>query len=48
MNEAEYITPTTWEQCARHGASVASTSESMFTVEIDPDGTIEVLKDGDR
>jgi hypothetical protein len=31
-----------------NGALVASTSESMFTVEIDPDGTIEVLKDGDR
>ena len=31
-----------------NGASVASTSESMFTVEIAPDGTVEVLKDGDR
>lgn len=31
-----------------NGALVASTSESMFTVEIDPDGTVEVLKDGDR
>ena len=31
-----------------NGALVASTSESMFTVEIDADGTVEVLKDGDR